>query len=68
MVQHLLFNFMACPDFIAYDFSSRSLPELKLCRKLYHVQEVSWTIRTREDMEAAEKLGNIVIFENFGWE
>ncbi len=67
MVQHLLYNFIACPDFIAYDFTARSLPELQLCRKLYKVQEVSWTIRTQEDLRAAEALGNIVIFENFGW-
>ena len=67
MVQHLFSNLITCPDFIAYDFKARSLPELQICRKVYHVQEVSWTIRTPEDMEKAEKLGNIVIFESFGW-
>ena len=67
MVQHLFMNFVSCPDFIAYDFRTRDLPELQICRKVWHVQEVSWTIRTPEDMQKAEALGNIVIFENFGW-
>ena len=67
LVQHLLTNVIAQPDFIAYDFTERSIPELALCRRVYHVQEVSWTIRTPEDAAAAEKLGNLVIFENFGW-
>ena len=67
LVEHLFTNFLTQPDFIAYDFNDRDIPELKICRKVYHVQEVSWTIRTPEDAEAAEKLGNLVIFENFGW-
>ena len=67
LVEHLFTNIIAQPDFIAYDFTERDIPELKICRKVFHVQEVSWTIRTPEDAAAAEKLGNLVIFENFGW-
>ena len=67
LVEHLFTNILAQPDFIAYDFTERNIPELQICRKVYHVQEVSWTIRTPEDAAAAEKLGNLVIFENFGW-
>lgn len=67
LVKHLLCNLIGCPDFIAYNYQHRSIPELQICRKLYHVQEVNWTIRTPEDLEKMEKLGNIVIFENFGW-
>ena len=67
LVEHLLTNLIAQPDFIAYDFTERNIPELAICRKVYGVQEVSWTIRTPEDAEKAEKLGNLVIFENFGW-
>lgn len=67
LVQFLFTNIIAQPDFIAYDFKERSVPTLWLCRKIYHVQEVSWTIRTPEDQKAAEALGNLVIFENYGW-
>ena len=67
LVEHLLTNVIAQPDFIAYDFTERNIPELAICRKVFGVQEVSWTIRTPEDAEKAEKLGNLVIFENFGW-
>ena len=36
-----------------------------LCRSLYGAQEFSWTIRSREDMAAAEEAGALVIFERF---
>ena len=38
---------------------------VSLCRKIYKVQEVNWTIKTKEEMEEAERLGNLVIFEQF---
>ncbi len=53
------------PDFIAYRFSDRENLCLRLCHKVYHVQEVNWTIRAKEEMEAAEAQGNLVIFECF---
>jgi len=61
----LLMNFTTHPDFIAYRFEDRTCFPLQLCRKIYRVQEVNWTIRSREDMLAAEDLGNMVIFEQF---
>ncbi len=62
---NLLMNFRAVPDFIAYRFSDRDCLSLRWCRKFYKVQEVNWTIRSREEMIAAEKAGNLVIFEQF---
>ena len=40
-------------------------PALAWCRKFYKVQEIDWTIRTKEEMQAAEQKGNLVIFECF---
>jgi len=64
-LQNLLMNFLTQPDFIAYRFSDRHTTALRWCKKIYHVQEIDWTIRSREDMRQAEEEGNLVIFERF---
>lgn len=66
-VTHLFTNILACPDFIAYNHEERNIPSLWICRKIYHVQEVSWTVRDMDTMAKLEKMGNLIIFENFGW-
>ena len=60
----LLGNFLTRPDFIAYKFEDRNSPSLRLCRR-YGAQEVSWTIRSQKDLDAAEQDGCIPIFEGF---
>ena len=65
LLGNLLTNVATQPDFIAYRFSDRENLCLRLCHKVYHVQEVNWTIRAKEEMEAAEQAGNLVIFECF---
>lgn len=66
-LQHLLTNLLTTPDFIAYKWEDRCFAELIMCREFYNVQEVNWTIRDPKTAEEAEKLGNLVIFENFGF-
>ena len=65
LLGNLLTNVATQPDFIAYRFSDRENLCLRLCHKVYHVQEVNWTIRAKEEMEAAEQAGNLVILECF---
>ena len=65
ILTNLLLNVRTRPDFIAYRFSDRDNLSLRLCRSLYGVQEASWTIRSKADMDAAEAAGSLVIFENF---
>ncbi len=65
LLGNLLTNIATRPDFIAYRFSDRNTPSVRLCRALYGVQEVNWTITTKQDMAAAENAGNLVIFERF---
>lgn len=62
---NLLTNCLAKPDFIAYRFSDRDNFCLRWCRWFYHVQEINWTIITKEEMRAAESAGNLVIFQDF---
>ena len=53
------------PDFIAYRFEGRKSLSPRLCPALYGAQEFSWTIRSKEAMDAAERDGALVIFECF---
>ena len=62
---HLLTSFLSQPDFIAYNHEHRNRLNLKLARFLWGVQEVSWTLRTPEDLARCEKDGCLSIFEGF---
>lgn len=64
-LSNLLSNCVTQPDFIAYRHSDRDCVTLRWCRRIYHVQEVNWTITNKEEMEEAERDGNLVIFEQF---
>ena len=61
---HLL-NFLSRPDFIAYKFADRNRLGCFLCRRLWHIQGVSWTIRTSAEHAQARKEGWLSIFEGF---
>lgn len=66
LLTHNLLNFWTVPDFIAYRFDHRKDSCTNaLCRKLWKAQGVSWTIRRREDYDAAVKEGWLPIFEGF---
>lgn len=63
-LRHHLVNFITQPDFIAYGFTDRRILSNYLCRKLWKMQGVTWTIRTGEDLKIALDEGWIPIFEN----
>ncbi len=58
-------NFMARPDFEAYDYKKRNTLGLKICRKFFKIQEVSWTVRDKETHDRLKKDDCISIFEFF---
>ncbi len=58
-------NFLIRPDFIAYKFADRKIFGTDICRRLWKVQGVSWTLRTKEDFDAAVEEGWLPIFEGF---
>ena len=60
-----LFNFRIAPDFIAYKFADRKTLGTFLCRKLWGIQGVTWTLRSQEDFDTAVEEGWIPIFEGF---
>ena len=58
-------NFVTRPDFTAYKFADRKMFGIDICRKLWGVQGVCWTIRSQQDLTIAEQEGWIPIFEGF---
>ncbi len=64
-MKHQLFNVSSRPDFVAYRFSDRKTISNFVCRKLWGVQGVTWTLRTKAEFDTAIKEGWIPIFENF---
>ncbi len=61
----LLPNFLTSPDFVAYKFADRKHLSLRICRKLWRIPIVTWTIQSQEEFEAATAEGYIPIFEQF---
>ena len=59
-------NFLTRPDFIAYKYADRKCSvSVPLCRKVWGLQGVSWTLKTMEEYDTAVKEGWIPIFEDF---
>lgn len=58
-------NAFTRPDFIAYKYAHRKTFGTGICRKIWGVAGVSWTIRTKQEFDTAVSEGWIPIFENF---
>ncbi len=61
----LCLNFLSRPDFIAYRFADRQNLSLRLCRRLFHLGEMDWTITDPAALREAEAGGAAAIFEGF---
>ncbi len=64
-VQHLLFNFLTRPDFIAYSHKYRNAMSLLVCRNLFKASTVAWTIRSQNELYASMSGFDLFIFEGF---
>lgn len=66
LLTHNLMNFGTVPDFVAYKFADRKDSfTTALCRNVWDIQGVSWTIRSQEDFDIAVQEGWLPIFEGF---
>ena len=63
LVQNLLLNFLARPDFVAYDYHHRNGYSFSLCRFFHRPYTVAWTVRDQEALSLSRKF-DAVIFEN----
>ena len=66
LMTHNLLNFLSVPDFVSYKYADRNYSfTTRLCRKLWKVQGVTWTLKTMEQHRQAVKEGWIPIFEDY---
>ena len=65
VLTYSLSHFLTMPYFTAYRYADRKNLSTWICRKLYGVQGVSWTLRSKEEYDTALKEGWIPIFESF---
>lgn len=65
ILKHLLMNFLAKPDFIAYHHVYRRSLSFTICRKLYRVRTAAWTIKTQAELEENRNYYHYFIFEGF---
>lgn len=65
LLTHLMFNFLAGPDFIAYNHEFKEEPGRKICRKLFRIPSAAWTVRSCEELDKLRGEFDIFIFENF---
>jgi glycerophosphoryl diester phosphodiesterase len=65
VLTNLLLNFLTRPDFIACRFEDRRCVGPWLVCGPLGGWEFNWTIRSRSDLELAEREGHLVIFETF---
>lgn len=64
MLGHMLFNFLARPDFVAYEHSGAKNVMRRLVTAL-GAHPVCWTLRSQSELETARKFFKTYIFENF---
>lgn len=65
MQSHLLFNFAAKPDFIAYNHWYQGELSRNICRYVYHTISVAWTVRSEKEYKKCKDSFDLFIFERF---
>jgi glycerophosphoryl diester phosphodiesterase len=61
----MVLNCIAQPDYISYDCKHPKLLPLVICKKLYNVMTLTWTVNTPELYGEAKAKGDIPVFEGF---
>ncbi len=60
LVQNLLLNFLARPDFIAFDYQYRNRFSFALCRFFYRPYTVAWTVKDKEGLSRSRRFDGII--------
>lgn len=63
-VSLMLLNFLAKPNFIAFNQIDRKSIPVKLTTGFYRAPKFVWTVRSLQDLETAHQFGEHPIFEN----
>ena len=64
VISGMMLNFLAHPDFIAYNKLDRDSFFVKLTTKFYHAPKFVWTVKGAKELEEAHQHGECPIFEN----
>ena len=64
-LEHLLFNLLTAPDFIAYNHKHPKKLSVLICRRFYHNTMVAWTIKKEEELKNAGSYFDQFIFDSF---
>lgn len=64
IMSNLLLNFICLPHFIAFKVQHRRAPALRLCRRIWGVQEFVWTVKTEAQFREVTADHCLVIFEH----
>ncbi len=65
VLQHLLFNFHARPDFIAYSWKDHTNLSRRICKSFYKITAVAFTIRSEESLREMQGKFDLFIFDSF---
>lgn len=65
LLQNLLLNFAAKPDFISYNYKYSNMLSYVLCHKLYKTSTFAYTIRSKEELQKSMDRFDFFIFEGF---
>ena len=65
ILTNLLLNFLAKPDFIAYNYRYKNQPSFWLCRVLFKVVSVAWTVRSEKVLKRVLRVFDVIIFDSF---
>lgn len=65
VLQNMMLNFLTKPDFISYKCTDYDALSRRLCCRLFKATGVTWTIRSKEELEEMQKHFEIFIFEGF---
>lgn len=58
------FNFLARPNFIAYNYKDRNSLPVKLATRFYKAPRFVWTVRTKEELALCRENNEYAIFEH----
>lgn len=64
-MEHLLMNFLAKPDFIAYNHRFYKNRSRQINRYVYNAMSAAWTIRSQQELDARLEDFDVYIFEGF---
>lgn len=65
VLTNLLTNFLSRPDFIAYNHKYAGQFSYWLCRHLFPMENVAWTVKSQEELIRARIVFQVIIFDGF---